>query len=564
MLHELRVHNLALVDALHFDVSERGAGLIVLTGETGAGKSIILQAIHLLGGGRSSASWVRNDCDQAMIEALFEIGPEQQPLLELLDDQALRDGSGCIVRRIITRQGRSKLYINDQLVTARIASDLAEGLVNIASQHDNQQLLNVRHHVDFLDSYGELWPLRSEYSRLFRQWQKISSELRQLLEREQDKEQQKDFFQFQLEEIESAQLVVGEDEELIRERDLLKSSATVVAIVDKAHQLFAGKILDTLAEVRKDLGQLAELDPDASALAERAISACYEVADIEQELSAYGAAVPTDVSRMEGISERLALLKQLQRKYGATLEEVLAFAGNIRQELVALENLEGQIDELELELEKVSTKALLRATELSQYRKEAARKLEQAMEEELASLSFHQACFRVQLKAPEGLGMEGVQLTGLDTVEFRFSANPGEPDKPLAKVASGGELSRLMLAMKCILARRDQVDTVIFDEVDAGISGQAAEAVAEKIRQLAGHHQVFCITHLPQIAAGADIHFKIEKQVRDGRTRTVLVRLDAEARVAELARMLGGSDPSGQTMVYARELVERKQQRSRV
>lgn len=564
MLHELRVQNLALVDALHLDVSERATGLIVLTGETGAGKSIILQAIHLLGGGRSSSSWVRSDCDQAHIEALFEIREEQGALRDVLDHHALHNGTTCIVRRVITSQGRSKLYINDQLVTARMARELADGLVNIASQHDNQQLLNTRHHLDFLDTYGELWPLREQFSRLFKKWQAISTDLRQLLEKEQEKEQQKDFLLFQLEEIENATLVPGEDEQLLLERDKLKSSAALLQITKKAQHLFSGTILDTLSGVRKDLGQLTTLDPSVSELAERAVSACYEISDIEQELSSYLQSIPTDASRMESIAERLALLKQLQRKYGPTLEEVIAFAEKIRLEVSELEGLEGRIDGLESELEKVSTKALLKATDLSEARKETAQKLGQAMEAELASLSFNQAMFKVKMAVPEGLGLDGIQASGRDTVEFLFSANPGEPPKPLVRVASGGELSRLMLAMKCILARRDQVDTVIFDEVDAGIGGQAAEAVAEKIGELSGHHQVFCITHLPQIAAGADIHFRIEKRIEDGRTKTVLVRLDKDEKIVELARMLGGEDPTGQTMRYAKELAERRQKRSSV
>lgn len=563
MLNELRVHNLALVDALHFDVSENETGLIALTGETGAGKSIILQAVHLLGGGRSSATWVRNGCESAQIEAMFELRSDQQHLTDVLNEHELLDGRNCLVRRVITSQGRSKVFINDQLVTTKTARELADGLVNIASQHDNQQLLNTRHHLDFLDTYGELWEQRAAFSALFKIWQSISSQLRELLEKEQEKEQQKDFLRFQLEEIDGAKLVSGEDEELAKEKEILKSSATLLEITEKAQQAFSGSIIDALSEVRKDLEQLATLDPAVTELAERAVSVCYEITDVEQELGQYIRTIPTDLSRIEQIAERLAQIKQLQRKYGLTIEDILSFAEKIRSEVDELENLEERIEALEKELEKVSTKALLKAVELSEARKGAARKLEQAMEEELSSLSFNQAAFAVKMAVPEGLGLEGVQKSGRDTVEFLFSANPGEPPKPLAKVASGGELSRLMLAMKCILARRDQVDTVIFDEVDAGIGGQAAEAVAAKIKELASHHQVFCITHLPQIAAGADIHFRIEKRVEDDRTRTVLVKLEEEERVEELARMLGGEAPTDQTMVYAKELIARKQNKGK-
>ncbi len=558
MIHELRVQNLALIDSLRFDISDCENGLVVLTGETGAGKSIILQAIHLLGGGRSSVSWIRSDCDQAWIEAYFEMDPKNRPLAALLREHDLQDGTSCIVRRVISEKGRSKLYVNDQLVTSRIAGELADNLLNISSQHDNQQLLQVRRHLDYVDTYGELWEMRDQFSRLFRQWQKLSSELRQLLEKEQGKEQQKEFLLYQLEEIESVVPVPGEDEDLVLERDLLNSSAQLVTLAGKAQKIFSGTVQERLDELRKVAEKLAELDPGVQSLAERVGSSCYEIIDIEQELEKYRQAIPTDLSRLEAINERLAALKQLQRKYGSTVEEVIAFSEELKKEIKVLEGIEEQVKEVEDEIEVVSTKALLKATELSHARKETALKMELAMERELASLSFNQAIFKVDIGEPEGLGMDGIQGSGKDTVEFLFSANPGEPPRSLVKIASGGELSRLTLAMKCILARRDQVDTVIFDEVDSGISGQAAEAVAEKITELAAHHQVVCITHLPQIAAGADLHFKIEKKVEGERTVTRLTKLDQNEKIHELARMLAGQEATDKTRAYARELVERR------
>ncbi|WP_028579743.1 DNA repair protein RecN [Desulfogranum japonicum] len=558
MLNELRVNNLALIDSLHLDLSEQEAGLIVLTGETGAGKSIILQAVHLLGGGRSSASWVRNGSEQAEIEAVFDIHPQNNDVFEILEELSLRDGTSCLVRRVISSQGRSRLYVNDGQVTSRAAGNLAAGLVNIASQHDNQQLLSNRHQLDFLDSYGDLWPLRMQFSQLFAKWQKFSSELRQLLDKEHGKEQHKEFLGFQLEEIENAHLIPGEDEQLHQEKERMKVSSLLAEHAQNAWHLFAVNIIDALSEIRKDMEQVGALDKEAAPLSERIISACYEVSDIEQDLARYLESIPKDQNRLEQIAERLAQIKQLERKHGPTLEDVLAKAESLRKELEELEGLEAAIAHLEQRLEEVSTEALLKATELSAARREVAMRLKAAMEKELGSLSFNQAVFEVDLSQPEGLGLEGFQSTGRDTLAFLFSANPGEPPKSLAKIASGGELSRLMLAMKCILAKRDKVETVIFDEIDAGISGEAAEAVARKIGELASHHQVVCITHLPQIAAGADMHFKIEKIVEDGRTRTVVHRLAHEERVAELARMLGGQQPTQQTLAYAQELVNRK------
>ena len=558
MLQELRVQNLALIDRLALDLSGQKTGLIVLTGETGAGKSIILQAINLLTGGRGTASWVRSDCDQASIEAVFAIRPDHFEINGLLVEHSIQDGATCLVRRVLTREGRSRIFVNDQSVTTRLAAELTAGLINIASQHDHQQLLNVRCHLEYLDSFGELGGLREQFTRLFRRWQQLSSELRQLQDREQDKEQQRDFLAFQLAEIRRCRPEVGEDEQLLREREQLKGAEALIRLVGASGRLLTEAVSGPLVEVRKNLEQAAALDSGLEPLVERVRNAGFELEDLARGVEHYFARIPKDPSRLDVISGRLADLKQLQRKYGPTLAEVLAFADKAEATLALLESLEQQIVQAEVRVEEVSTEALLKAAELTQARREAARKLSVSMEAELASLSFPRAVFQATVTEPEGLGMDGIHSTGRDTIEFLFSANPGESPKPLAKIVSGGELSRLMLAMKCLLARRDQVDTVIFDEIDAGIGGQAAEGVAAKISQLAGHHQVFCITHLPQIAACADLHFKVEKQVEDGRTRTVITPLSREARIGEIARMLGGEQPTTQTLAYAGELVERK------
>jgi len=562
MLQELRVHNLALIDALHLDLSARQTGLIVLTGETGAGKSIILQAINLLTGGRGATSWVRHDCDQAGIEAVFAIRSDHAEMHTLLGEHGLQEGTTCIVRRVLTKDGRSRAFVNDRSVTSRLSGELTAGLINIASQHDHQQLLNVRNHLDFLDTFGELWGLRQQFGTLFQRWRQASLELRQLQDKEQDKEQQRDFLRFQVAEIRKCQPVVGEDEQLLREREQLKSADALLRLVGASSRQLAGVVSGVLVEIRKNLEQAAGLDRDLGSLAERAAAAGYELEDLAAGLQKYLDGLPTDPTRLDVISERLAELKQVQRKYGPTLEEVLAFAARAESTLAVLESLEEEIARSERRVAELAVEALAKAAELTQARREAARRLEQNMERELASLSFPQAVFRVTMTEPEGAGAEGMQPTGRDTAEFFFSANPGEAAKPLARIVSGGELSRLMLAMKCLLARRDQVDTVIFDEVDAGIGGQAAEAVADKIGELAGHHQVLCITHLPQIAACADLHFKVEKRVENGRTRTLINPLDREQRVAELARMLGGDRPTPQTLAFAGELIERKGRRA--
>lgn len=554
MLQELRIKNLALLKSLHLELPDRDNGLVAFTGETGAGKSIILQAIHLLTGGRGSASWVRSDCVKAEVEAFFIFGDQHEDVGNFLQKHELKSGNECLMRRSLNRKGRSRIFINDRAVTSRLAAEVAENLVNIASQHDHQLLLQARNHLDFLDSYGELRSDRLEFSRLFGKWQQLSGRLRDLQEKEQDKEQRRDFLNFQIKEIREVAPVPGEDEHLVQERDLLKAASTLSFLARDSYQLLQTKVTEHLVTIRKNMENAAGLDPEVRELAERISSSCYEIEDLESALRRYRDGLPMDTSRMEEISQRLAQIKGLQRKYGQCIDDVLAHAKRAEQELEGLAVLEEDIGELELALEETSTSALLKATELSEARRDIAVKLKAAMEAELVSLHFPQAVFDISLKNPTGMGMEGVLSTGRDQVEFLFSANPGEPAKPLSKVVSGGELSRLMLAMKCILARRDHVDTVIFDEVDAGIGGQAAEAVAAKINELARHHQVLCITHLPQIAAYAATHFLVEKSVEDGRTLTSIRLLSEEERVGELARMLGGEDPSEQTLALAREL----------
>ena len=335
-------------------------------------------------------------------------------------------------------------------------------------------------------------------------------------------------------------------------------SANAKAAEADLQYLARPEIEKRIREKRKNMEQAAALDPGVKELAERISSACFEVEDLEGALRSYRSSIPMDQGRLDAIASRLAQLRQLQRKYGSTLTEVLAFADQAEKELASFDSLDKEIITLKKELQEIEAELLLRAGELSKSRCKVADLLTTAMQDELVSLSFNQALFEVSISGAEDPEALKLSATGQDTVEFLFSANPGEPPKPLANVVSGGELSRLMLAMKCLLARRDKVDTVIFDEIDAGIGGEAAEAVARKIAELAGHHQVFCITHLPQIAAHADGHFLVDKVVNDNRTHTTIGCLDREERVAELARMLGGDNPTEQTLGLARELVERK------
>ncbi len=558
MLCELKVENLALIESLqlNFDSHDNASGLVVMTGETGAGKSIILRAIHLLTGARTSADWIRAGAENCTVEALFEIRPEHTALLEILKGADLGDDTTVIVKRVLQNNGRSRIYVNGSLATAKMVSDLADNLLNIASQHDHQQLLQPALHLDFLDSLGELWEDRKAFSRVYTFWQLKKEELEDLRGQEKDKEKRKELLRFQVREIRDAALEVSEDELLNAEKKRLKNVDQLITLSRGSYEFLSMSLIEGLVESRKNMEQAATLDPAAEKLAEDLAGYSYQFEDLVVELRRYCDSLENDPVRLEQVVARIDCIRQLQRKYGDTIASVLEFADNAERELEALENLEIRMDGLEKEVAELSEKMVAMARSLTEKRRQAARNLEEAMGRELASLAFNQAVFSVHWQDIEH-DVSHIRPHGSDRVEFFFSANPGEPARPLVKVASGGELSRLMLALKCLLARRDMVETVIFDEVDAGIGGEAAEAVARKIQELAGHHQVFCITHLPQIAARGTDHFLVMKSVKDGRTQSSFTLLSEEERVGELARMLAGDSVSTKTHAWARELLEK-------
>jgi DNA repair protein RecN (Recombination protein N) len=558
MLCELKVENLALIEALQlqFDTSGDAAQLIVMTGETGAGKSIMLRAIQLLTGARASADWIRNGADSCAVEALFEIRPEHTALREILQESDLGDDTVVVIKRVLQANGRSRLYVNGSLATAKMVSDLTDNLLSIAGQHDHQQLLQPASHLDFLDSVGDLEADRVRFSELYAVWKQKNEALNGLHRQEKDKEKRKELLVFQVREIRDAALAPGEDEALEAEKKRLKNLDLLIKLGRDSYSALSFTLLDGLAKVRKNMEQAAGLDPAAGKLAEDLAGYAYQAEDLAAELRRYCDSLESDPLRLEQVGSRIDLIRQLKRKHGETIEAILEFAQESERELELLENLEIQMGGLAKEMEGLTRELLAQATALSEKRSLAARNLEKAMGGELASLAFNQAVFHVRRQEVEP-DVAQIRPSGWDRVEFFFSANPGEPDRPLAKVASGGELSRLMLALKCLLAKKDMVETVIFDEVDAGIGGEAAEAVARKIQELAGHHQVFCITHLPQIAARGTDHFLVMKNVVEGRTQSSFSLLSKQERVGELARMLAGASASSTSQAWAQELLEK-------
>jgi len=563
MLRELKIDNLALIESLHLVFRGQGpsstSSLAVLTGETGAGKSIILQALNLLSGCKASNTWIRTGADSASVEAFFEIHPDKKIVKKELLDKGFDVKHSLILKRIISRHGRSRYFINNSMATAALVEYVCENLFSVASQHEHQMLLNPRIHLDFIDSVGELWPRREKFGELFSQWTDLKAQQKKLLQQEQDRKQRRDLLTFQLKEIQDSSITAGEDEELAAEKKILKSSDTLMEMGRMSYDILSDTVVSNLVQVRKNLEKMAHYDHAAGEIADRITGSTYELDDLTLQLQQYLNNIPSDPMRLEEIEVRIDQLQKLKRKYGGpqmSLAEVIRYADQAEQELADLQTMDQRLADIREKLATFEKELIEQADLLSGTREKTAVQLEKAICQELSTLSFTTAEFKAEFEPVEKSLLELTQ-SGWDRVEFMFSANPGEPLKPLAKIASGGELSRLLLGLKCILARRDQVGTVIFDEVDAGIGGQAAEDIALKIKQLSGHHQVLCITHLPQIAAKADEHFRVDKTLKNKRTRTEIILLDEESRIPELARMLAGDSVNEETMAFVKGLLKK-------
>lgn len=546
MLRELHIENLAIIKDLTLEFDR---GFTVLTGETGAGKSIILQAIHLLSGGKATAKLVRSGTEQALVEALFEIGPES-PVRQVIIDNGLDCDDTLIIKRILSAKGHSRFYINGSMTTAKIVGFLSEYLLSVASQHDHQQLLAPQAHLDFVDAAGDLFPQRHKVTALFEKWSAAKQKLAELQGNERDKEQRKDFLQYQINEIDEAGLADGEDESLLEEKNRLRSSTELSKLAsDSYDRLYT--ITNSLAVVRKSLEQAATLDPLALAISEAVAEQSYILEDQRAEIRDYMSAIPHNPARLEEVTERLDTLAHLKRKYGVTIADILHFHQEASEELATLESLDQEIAATKVLVEDLESTLQTAGQILTDARREAADKLAAAISSELHSLCLESSRFKIAITPRQP------SRSGMDHLEFYFSANLGEAVKPLGQVASGGELSRLLLGLKCVLAKNDQVETVIFDEVDSGISGKAAESVGAKIRVLASHHQVLCITHLAQIASLADHHLQVKKTIDDDRTVTTIHSLQGTAILDALAAMLDGTSVTESTLAYVQQLVKR-------
>jgi len=556
MLRELRINNVAIIDQMALGFAP---GLNVLTGETGAGKSIITRAIGLLCGGRASADLIRTEADEAEIEGLFDADPAARAMLS---ESGLPADDELVVRRVIARGGKGRIFINGSLSTATVLARLGERLIHVYGQHDYALLLKPESHLDFLDQFGghdhELRAMRAAHAAFREAADRLASAQAGVANRAQRLE----LVRFQAEELTKAQPTAGEEDELRRERERQRHAEKLARVCQETDDaLSSGEqpIANALSRLAATLEDAGRIDPDIGARATTLRDAIAQLEDVALDLRRAGEQIEGDPARLEEIEERLALYGRLKRKYDCDADTLAAKLEAFERELQMLEGSDADTDALRAECERHGATAWQAARVLSSRRTKAARDLEKRLIEEIASLGMHGATFRVVFhEEADGKDDTRLSATGADSIEFYLSANPGEEVRPLARIASGGELSRIMLALKALTAGAGEVGTLIFDEVDTGIGGATAEAVGQRLHSLGRHRQILSITHLPQIAALADHHLAIAKEVRRGRTVTSARELSVDERIAEIGRMLGaaGSDESER---YARRLMANKQ-----
>lgn len=552
MLTELHIRNFAIIDQLDLNLE---SGLIIFTGETGAGKSIIMDALDVLMGGRTDSTAIRAEADQAQVEGTFKLtGSERQAAHAILEREELLDDPDYVtLTREIRREGRNVGRVNGRSVGISLLKELGEVLVDIHGQSEHLSLLNVRAHLGLLDRYAEVESEMDDYRKAYQDLASLRRELKELREAQNDVERRTEMLTFQAGEIEAARLKEGEDLELKQERDRLANAENLATLAQEALSALdeaspeSPAATDLFGQAAQALSRLAQIDPSQKTLAEQSVSIEETLADLARSLRSYQEVIEYNPRRLEELEVRLDLIHRLERKYGGSIASVIAFAADARKQLENLTNASSRIEELETAeasaLETLSSLGLA----LSQKRKAAAAKMSTAIETELDDLNMASARFDVDFQTrpdPQGLPMpDGEHLafdsSGLDKVEFLVEPNPGEGLKPLAKIASGGETSRLMLALKNVLARADQIPTLIFDEIDQGIGGRVGATIGQKLWNLGRAHQVIVITHLPQLAAFGDQHFQVQKIVENNRTLTRLTVMDGEPRTLELAQMLG-------------------------
>jgi len=552
MLTRLHIKNIAVIDEVDIEFKN---GFNVLTGETGAGKSIVIDSINMVLGERTSKDLIRNGEKKAIVEAMFDIS--SQKVIESLNELGIEaeDGS-LLIYRDINVDGKGSCRINGQIATTGMVKEIARLLINIHGQNDNQALLMPSKHIEFLDSYAGNSNLLNEYHSLYLELKQIEKKMKECEIDEQEKERKIDLLQFQIDEITSAKLTKGEEEALIERREFVGSASKIIAALENARALlydgdnYSKSVHDALAEVIDGFAEISKYDSKLNEFYEALNSIAIELDDIIYQTRDYAENIEYDQKELDDIELRLDLIHKLKRKYGNSIESILEYNEKIQNELDQIIKSDELYQKLENDYRQTVDKLKEIAEKLNKSRVSAAATLEGKIMSELSDLDMTKVKFKVDIR-PVGL-----THSGSDEVEFLISTNPGEPLKPLSKIASGGEMSRIMLAIKSILADSDDVETLIFDEIDTGVSGRAAQKIAEKISKISTKKQILCITHLAQIASMADSHFLIEKTVKEDKTSTVVSEMDEEMRQKELARIIGGAFITDLTMQNAREMLD--------
>ncbi len=551
MLVELRIRNLAVIDDLSLTL---GSGLNVLSGETGAGKSIIVGALSLLLGERASADVVRVGAARAVVEGVFDI-QARDDVAAILDELGLDAEEGLLIlRREVAAEGRNRAWVNGSAATAGMVGRLGALLVDLHGQHQHQALLHREAQRDILDAFCGARPLAMEVARIHGSLTELESRVEALMARHRELESRADFLRFQTEEISAAELMPEEDGALGAEVRRLENAGDLIRDAGEVHRLLGGEdrgVVDQIANVRGMLRRLADIDPSLSDSMSALDEAYHAMGETANRMSSYAESVEHDPARLEIARERLDLIFRLKQKYGPELEDVIATDERLTAELAEFEGGDLDLANYREEIERLQAELTERAAELTDLRRAGAERLQDQVQEILPALGLEGGVFEVAFDA-----QRAVQSFGAEAPEFLVSLNQGFAVKPLSKVASGGELSRVMLALKTVLAALDRVPTLVFDEIDAGIGGVVAAQVASNLKSVSEHHQVFVITHLPHLASKADHHLLVQKAEEEGLAATSVGALEGEARVREIARMLGGDPDSSASREHAREMLK--------
>ncbi|EGO6608691.1 DNA repair protein RecN [Enterococcus faecalis] len=552
MLQELSVKNFAIISSLQLEFQ---MGMTVLTGETGAGKSIIIDAMGLLTGGRGSSDYIRQGANKCTLEGLFSM-PKSQELKQLLEELGIEtEEDSLVIQRDISASGKNVCRVNGRIVNITNLKRIGEYLVDIHGQNEHQELMQSERHIDMLDEFGgkKLLTVKEKYTRAYQEYRALEAKVRKRQKNEKEFAQRMDMLHFQSDEIASAQLVAGEEEQLLEERNKLNNFQKIADALTISYAALNGEddsSLDKIGTSMNELASIESLDPEYKTLSDTVQNAYYLLQEASGDLSRLIDGLELDEGRLNEVENRLELIRQMKRKYGDSIETILSYYEEITKELAEADFLEGGTGDLEALLAEKQQAAHQQALTLRKERKHLAKELEQQILTELKELYLERTEFEVRFTE-----LEHLQENGLDGVEFYITTNPGEPLKPLVRVASGGELSRVMLAMKTIFSQTQGITSIVFDEVDTGVSGRVAQAIADKIYQISENSQVLCITHLPQVAAVADEHYFIEKEIVAGRTETSVRILSEKERVNEIARMLAGSEITKLTIEHAQELL---------